>query len=382
MAPAEKKTASATGKRAAVRGGQVTLRDIALAAGVSRATVSLVLRDSPLVHAETRRRVERELERQHYVYNRAAANLRTRTSSSVALVINDLSNPFFAEFAAGVDEALGEAGYVTLLGSTGESPHRQQAVLASLMEHNPAGLILSPAENSDILQLKQVLGHQRNVLLFNRTLEGAEWDFLALDNARGAWLATTHLIGRGHRHIAFFGGHADSSSCRQRREGYLCAMQGAGLPSVMIESAPTRQDAAARCRALFDDVSEPPTAAVCYNDSVALGLMPALATLGIVPGRDFAVTGFDDIAEAELATPSLTTVAVGPRERGRQAARLLLERIVMRDTAPRHCTAIVELKVRQSSGPRFTHAGLHPRRRKMQPGAAPNSSSISNLAKS
>lgn len=164
----------------------VTLRDIADAVGVSRATVSLVLRSSPLVHPKTRSRVEAELQRQNYVYNRAAADLRTRTSSSVALVINDLSNPFFAEFAAGVDEALGEAGYVTLLGSTGESPQRQQAVLASLMEHNPAGLILSPAENTDAAQLKQVLSRQGNVLLFNRILDGAEWDFLSLDNARGA----------------------------------------------------------------------------------------------------------------------------------------------------------------------------------------------------
>ena len=88
----------------------VTVTDIANAIGVSRATVSLVLRGSPLVHADTRARVEAELKRQRYVYNRSAANLRRRTSSSVALVINDLSNPFFAEFAAGVDEGLGGQG--------------------------------------------------------------------------------------------------------------------------------------------------------------------------------------------------------------------------------------------------------------------------------
>ena len=110
------------------KGGEraVTVTDIAQAIGVSRATVSLVLRGSPLVNVDTRAKVEAELRRQRYVYNRAAANLRRRTSSSVALVINDLSNPFFAEFAAGVDEALGEQGYVTLLGSTGESPQRSR----------------------------------------------------------------------------------------------------------------------------------------------------------------------------------------------------------------------------------------------------------------
>ena len=152
----DKATPAGKGTRA------VTVTDIAEAIGVSRATVSLVLRGSPLVNVDTRAKVEAELRRQRYVYNRGAANLRRRTSSSVALVINDLSNPFFAEFASGVDEALGDKGYVTLLGSTGESPKRQQAVLSTLMEHTPAGLILSPAEGSDATLLRQVLGANAN----------------------------------------------------------------------------------------------------------------------------------------------------------------------------------------------------------------------------
>ena len=208
---------------------KVSIIDVAKHAGVSVSTVSLVLRNSPLVHTDTRARVEAELKRQRYVYNRGAANLRRRTSSSIALVINDLANPFFAEFAAGVDEALGEKGYVTLLGSTGESPERQQAVLASLMEHTPAGVILSPAEGSDAAQLHKVLDARANVLLFNRELAGADdWGFLGLDNQHGAQLATEHLIALGHRRIAFYGGHADSSSCRQRRAGQIA--QGATGP--------------------------------------------------------------------------------------------------------------------------------------------------------
>ncbi|WP_425521810.1 LacI family DNA-binding transcriptional regulator [Xanthomonas vesicatoria] len=344
------------------RRSAVTLRDIAGAIGVSRATVSLVLRGSPLVHASTRARVEAELDRQHYVYNRAAANLRQRTSSSIALVINDLSNPFFAEFAAGVDEALGAAGYVTLLGSTGESTQRQQAVLTSLMEHTPAGIILSPAEGSQAQALAQVLGRQRNVVLFNREVEGAGWDLLALDNEQGAFLACMHLIAQGHRHIVFFGGHAESSSCRQRRAGYARAMSGAGLAAHYVESAPNRQDAALCGTHMLDNADQPATAAVCYNDSVALGLMAALAMQGIVPGRDFAVTGFDDIAEAALFTPALTTLAADPRARGRQAAQLVLQRIGSPDLASQRLTAAVALKVRASSAcaPAHLSSSQHP----------------------
>ncbi|NED60318.1 substrate-binding domain-containing protein [Streptomyces sp. SID10244] len=342
---------SSSSKRA---GKAVTVTDIARAIGVSRATVSLVLRGSPLVNVDTRAKVEAELRRQRYVYNRAAANLRRRTSSSIALVINDLSNPFFAEFASGVDEALGGRGYVTLLGSTGESPERQQAVLSTLMEHTPAGLILSPAEGSDTALLRQALGANANVLLFNRELEGADWDFLTLDNQHGAYLATRHLIERGHRQIAFFGGHAASSSCHQRRAGFQQALAEAGLslpPGWMIESAPNRLEAAARTDELFAD-GHRPSAAVCYNDTVALGLMLGLNSRGIRPGGDFAVTGFDDISEASVAVPPLTTLTADPRERGRQAAALLLQRLDEPDAPPRRTVAPVQLRIRESSAAR------------------------------
>jgi len=332
--------------------GAVTVTDIAQACGVSRATVSLVLRGSPLVNIDTRARVEAELKRQRYVYNRAAANLRKQTSSSVALVINDLSNPFFAEFAAGVDEALGAGRYVTLLGSTAESPQRQQAVLESLVEHAPAGIILSPAEHSDAIAVQRVLGSRMPVLVFNRELAGHDWDFLALDNQRGARRAAEHLHALGHRRIAFFGGHSDSSSCRQRREGYLEALRGVGIepePGWLVESSPTRVDAAVRTAALFAQAPDV-TAAVCYNDNVALGLMLGLRARGLQPGMDFALTGFDDISEAALSTPPLTTLAVKPRACGRMAAEMLLERVRDPDAPPRRAIAPVQLVVRGSCG--------------------------------
>lgn len=333
-------------------GKAITVNDVALAAGVSRATVSLVLRESPLVHAETRARVRAELNRLRYVYNRGAANLRRRTSSSVALVINDLSNPFFAEFAAGVNQALAARGYVTLLGSTGESPDRQQAVLASLMEHRPSGFILLPAEGSDGARLTHLLGAYANVLLFKREVAGAEWDFLALDNRQGAYLAARHVIALGHRDIAFFGGHAQSSVCQQRREGFVHAMQEAGLQvnqAWLLEFAPNRQDAIERTEDLFTG-GKAPTAAVCYNDSVALGLMLGLNARGIRPGEDFSVIGFGDISEAVATVPALTTIAVDPRARGHQAAELLMLRVEAPDTAKQSLVAAVELRVRQSCG--------------------------------
>jgi LacI family transcriptional regulator len=331
----------------------VRLSDIAAACRVSAATVSLAMRDSPRVNIRTRERVSAELKRQGYVYHRGAANLRRQTSTSVALVINDLSNPFFAEFAAGVDEALAQAGYVTLLGSSAESPERQQLVLSSLLEHDPAGFILSPAEHSDTAALQKLLGEQAPVLVFNRELKGASWDFLVCDNRRGARLATEHLLQLGHRRIAFFGGHGDSSSCRQRRLGYADALQAAGIPpdeTRTVECAPTRLDAAASAADLFKEGASP-TAAVCYNDVVALGLIHGLAARGLRTGRDFAVTGFDDIAEAAVITPALTTVAVDPRGLGMQAAQLLLGRLDAPRRRRQRSVGGVVLKLRASTCP-------------------------------
>ena len=346
----ESASAAADGSSAQRSRGAVTLVDIARAAGVSRSTVSLVLRGSPLVRDSTRRRVEAELDRQRYVYNHAAATLRRRTSTCVALVINDLSNPFFAEFAAGAAEALGEAGYVTLLGSTGESEEQQRGVLASLLEHAPAGMILSPAKGSDPQALRESLARVDNVLLFNRELDVPEWDVLALDNAAGAEAATRHLLERGHRRIAFFGDHV-SSACRQRCEGYVLAMQEAGLPTQILAGPSRREDVSQFAVELLASLQGDamPSAMVCYNDSVALGLMQALQSAGLVPGRDLAITGFDDVAEAALVSPGLSTVAAEPRQRGREAVAQLLERIANPDLPVRRVVAPVSLRVRASS---------------------------------
>jgi len=335
---------------------QTTLKDIAQACGVSRATVSLVVRGSPLVNAATRQRIEAEMHRLGYVYNRTAANLRQRVSTTVALVVHDLSNPFFTEFAVGVDEGLAAKGYVTLLGTSNESPVRQHQVLESLMEYHPSGIILSPTEGSEMPRIEHAVGRGTPLVIFNRApigleASGLDCDFLSLDNRTGMREATAHLIALGHRQIAFYGGHADSSSCRERRLGYQDALCAAGItlrPGWMFELAPTRLEGHAHARVLY---GQRPgfTAAACYNDAVALGLIQGLARLGRQPGHDFAVTGFDNIPEAAVDLPPLTTLNADPRARGRQAAELLLQRINNPTLARRSIVAPVQLILREST---------------------------------
>ena len=149
------------------------------------------------------------------------------------------------------------------------------------------------------------------------------------DDAYGTGLATNHLISLGHKRIAMIGGTDQTSTGRDRFQGYVAAMEAAGLevrPAWRLPGPRTKQagfEAAGQFLALKDR----PTAAVCWNDLVAIGLMNGIARAGLVPGVDISVTGYDDLEEAAIATPALTTVWNGQREVGRRAARALLDRL-------------------------------------------------------
>ena len=252
---------------------RVTLTDIADACGLSRATVSLVLRGSPLVHAETRARVEAELKRQGYVYHRGAANLRRKVSSTRRAGHQRPVQPVLRRVrrrrrrGAGRRRLRHPARQHRRIGRAPAGGAGLAARARSGRHHPVAGRRQrwrAPARPAR---------HAHADAGVQSRARRPDWDFLALDNVRGARLATEHLLALGHRRIAFFGGHRDSSSCRQRREGYREALRAAGItpePQWLVECAPTRLEAARQTGALF--VRDPaPTAAVCYNDAVALG---------------------------------------------------------------------------------------------------------------
>lgn len=331
---------------------RATLSDVARRASVSRATASLVLRDSPLVAAETRRRVEDAMRQLDYVAHRGAAGLRTRRSGSVGLIVTDVSNPFFAELTTGVEERLDDAGRVVLLGSSGDAPAKQERLLGTMREYNADGLLLCPAEGAEDGTVRLLRRRRPPVVLLVRYLPAVEADYVGVDNVTGAELGTEHLIAHGHRRIAFIGGPAHSSARRDRLQGYADTLRRHGLPVAEVltpVSAPTRDGGLAAIRALlaFD---ESPTAALCYNDVVAFGVMLGVQAAGQVVGRDLAVVGCDDIAEAALWSPPLTTLSISPRAIGAGAADLLLERIDRPDEAPRQIILTPALRVRASCG--------------------------------
>jgi len=332
--------------------GSATIVDIARAAGVSKSTVSLVLNGDRRVRPQTRARVEEAIERLGYIYNRGAANLRGATSSLVGLVINDLTNPFFAELAVGIEDALFKLGLVPILANTSEDPERQAQVLKSLREHGVAGLIMSPARGVDAWTLANQLPRAIPVVLTTRRIIGSPLPYVGADNRTGARQAVAHLVALGHRRIAFLGGDAKMTTQQEREAGWCDALDAAGIPpggDLVFPGAPNRRGGReAMERALA--TSRPPTAALCYNDIAAIGASRALIHRGMTPGKDMAIVGFDDIAEAQENAPPLTTVNVGIADLGTHCANSLLGLIRGEDPAGLSYEGHTRLVIRESCG--------------------------------
>src|SRR5271155_3599760 len=182
---------------------RVTLNDIADAAGVSRATVSLVLRNNPQVARATRERVQSSIVSLGYVYDRAAANLRAPYTHTVGLVVCEITNPFYAELTAGIDEVLDGAGWVGFLANTAESPARQDRFIERMREHRVDGLLLCPAEGTKVELIERLHRYGLPMVQVLRRLGRRDAGHVGADFRLGMTLAVEHLIGLGHRPLGF-----------------------------------------------------------------------------------------------------------------------------------------------------------------------------------
>lgn len=324
--------------------------------------MSLVLRKSPLVAETTRERVLQSMRTLGYVYNRGAASLRTQRTHTVGVAINELANPYFAELTAAIERALNRIGYSVFLSNSAEDPVHQDHFIERMREYNADGVIICPAEQTTVVSLRQLSEFRVPCVQISRHVPGAGIDFAGNDHRRGTFLATEHLISLGHTRIAMIGGNDKSSTGIERREGFLAALEAHGIPfdpNLMVSCTANREGGAGAIKELLAR-QNPPTAAACYNDVVAFGVMLGLCQLGREPGADFAVTGCDDITEAALWSSGLTSIAIDTSAMGDAAVQLLLARIAEPDAPARSVVLEPKLIVRASSGERQPD---HPTRR-------------------
>jgi LacI family transcriptional regulator, galactose operon repressor len=340
-----------TGKDEGMSEARATIVDVARRAGVSKSTVSLVLGGSSLVAESTRERVTEAMAELGYIYHRGAATLRGAKSGVLGMVINDLSNPFYVELAIGIEQACQGAAFIPFLANSAEDPVRQQEVIRSMREHGAAGLVLAPAIGTLVNDVKPLTAGLPVVQVMRR-LPGLKASLVAPENREGARKATGHLIENGHSRIAFVGGTNSLSVRDERLAGYRLALGEARLPpdeALIIETTTNYSGGGAAASQLLH-LHEPATAALCFNDVVAIGLIRALTQAGVAIGRGFAVIGFDDIEEAKHVLPALTSVAVNGRNLGSRAAQLLMRQIASGDFEPETVLCPTSLVIRSSSG--------------------------------
>jgi DNA-binding LacI/PurR family transcriptional regulator len=336
-----------SGKNLAVA-DEPTMDDVAAAAGVSRALVSLVMRGSPRVSDRSRAAVRKAAERLGYRPNLAARNLASRRTSTFGVLLNDLHNPWFAEIADGIHDAADNAGYQVIIANGRRSAATEDRAVESFLSHRVDGMILAgcrlPARRID------GLGAKSAVVSVGRPLRSSRVDTVNTDERLGSELAVRHLAGLGHCDIAHIDGGRGAGAA-PRKAGYLAAMNAVGL--------------GARCRVVAGDFTEEagvhgievlltagrlPTAIYTANDLSAIGALDRLEDEGMrVPG-DVSLVGFDNTALAALHHIGLTTIDQPRMTMGALAVRLLLERLDGR-TAVRREVVPPSIVVRTTSGP-------------------------------
>src|SRR6516225_6052863 len=233
-----RKNGREAGEDDALSEARATIVDVARLAGVSKSTVSLVLGGSSLVADATRERVTEAMAELGYIYHRGAATLRGAKSGVLGMVINDLSNPFYVELAIGIEQACQGARFIPFLANSAEDPVRQQEVIRSMREHGAAGLVVAPAINSALRDMKPLIAGLPVVQVMRR-LPGLKASLVAPENREGARKATAHLIAQGHKRVAFVGGTTSLLVREERLSGYRLALEDAGIPldaSLVIET--------------------------------------------------------------------------------------------------------------------------------------------------
>jgi LacI family transcriptional regulator len=353
-----------------------TIRDVAKAARVSPATVSRHLNKMIVLPPGTAARIERACKRLAYRPNLLAKRLSLGSSELIGLVTPDIANPFFATLAAAAEDEARRLGYSLLIMSSGGDPQMEFAHIDRLDSRDIDGLIIL-TNRPDDGRLREIVDGRKDVVLLDEDVPGADVGRIFVENERGAYMATRHLLDAGHRRIAHVGGPRDLFSAQERFAGYARALAEAGAA---VEDSLVRfgsYERTAGHSAVKDIMAHAaPTALFAGSDYLAIGALAALRELGLDAPRDLSLVGFDDMPFAEWLQPPLTTVRQPIEEMGRQGVRMLLSQI--RDgAAPALVRLATELVERGSVAPlsMTAHAATAPppqeTKRRLRPRPSP-----------
>jgi len=335
-----------------------TISDVAKLAGVSAMTVSRVINNSGYTSRETRERVEAAIAELGYVPNALARQLRSKRTKTLALVVSDISNPFFTTIARGVEDVAVGHGFSVMYCNTDESETEEAQYLLMLIERQVDGVLLVPARSSGT-SLRLLQSHGMPVVALDRRVSSRHVDSVRCDSEAAAYALTRHLIELGHRRIAVLTGRRGISTSVDRVAGCRRALAEAGL---VLGDELVRyggfnfgklnhsdgHDMAQEMLAL----SNRPTAMFAANNFIAFGAIRALREAGLRVPDDMSVVAFDDLPVEWVSDPFLTVAAQPAYEIGRRAAALLLDRLAGEHAGDGEDVVLpFELIIRRSSGP-------------------------------
>jgi DNA-binding LacI/PurR family transcriptional regulator len=324
------------------------MEDVAAAAGVSRALVSLVMRDSPQASAKARVAVLDAAARLGYRRNLAASNLAARRTMTIGLLLNDLHNPWYAEIADGIHTVAEQNGYQVILATGRRSPMVESRAADSVLASRVDGIIVAGCR----MPLPRLVEIAREVPVVSvgRSLSGPTLGSVSADDAEGTRLAIEHLYDLGHRHIAHVDGGRGAGSA-PRRAGYLAAMRSLGLGErTLVIAGDFTEEAGNRAgqRLLREGIV--PTGIFAANDLSAVGVMDAMENAGLAVPGGVSVVGYDNTAFAALKHIGLTTIDQPRNKMGRVAASMLVAALSGTDDLA-HVHMRPQLVVRATTGP-------------------------------
>jgi len=309
-------------------GRKVTIEDVAAEAGVSFGTVSRVINNDAHVRAETRERVLKAMERLGFVVNRQARSLAKGQTNIIGLLVPDVGTAYIGEIIRGIDAELTVHGKDLIIYTTHRTAAKEANYIANLATGMVDGVLLvlprNPADYVGTLT-------QRNFpfVLIDHQGTGRDCPAVGATNWQGAYEATEYLIKLGHRRIGFITGWMDLGCAQDRLDGYRVALRMNHIPEapeLIYEGTFAQLDGYIGASTLLD-LPEPPTAIFASNDVMAMGAMDAIRNRGLRVPDDISVLGFDDIPQAALVRPALTTVQQPLEKMGRMAAQMLLDRL-------------------------------------------------------
>ncbi|HUA28844.1 MAG TPA: LacI family DNA-binding transcriptional regulator [Streptosporangiaceae bacterium] len=309
----------------------MTLRDVAVRAGVHPATASRALNPETriLVSEDTARRVLDAAAELGYSPNPVARSLRTRRSHTVGVLIPDLNNPLFPPIVRGLEDRLAAAGYVALIGNTDSDDTRERMVFDQMRARHVDGLVLATARLHHPL-LAEAARADLPVVLINRLAQDYSFPSVSVDNERGVRMAVSHLAALGHRRIAYIAGPQEMSTGLSRYRGFVTAMESSGLQvdsDLVVFAKAFTVEEGLRCGRILLERRGGCTAIAAGNDMLAVGCYGALDEAGLSCPEDISVVGFNDMPFIDRLRPPLTTIRFPHYQVGTEAAQLLLERI-------------------------------------------------------